>query len=69
LTSKFYVKYLHVEGYDIEREVSKVNLNPLIVSDLRRERTSKEHDLRRAAEHARLVGHLRRPLRRRRRSD
>jgi hypothetical protein len=61
--------YLHVEGYDIEREVSKVNLNPLIVSDLRRERTSKENDLRRAAERARLVGHLRRPLRRRRHSE
>ncbi|HEY6680231.1 MAG TPA: hypothetical protein VI276_03385 [Actinomycetota bacterium] len=46
-----------------------MNLNPLIVSDLRQERSSKEHDLRRAAEHARLVGHLRRPLRRRRRTD
>jgi len=46
-----------------------VNLNPLIVSDLQKERSSREHDLRRAAERARLVGHLRRPLRRRRRTD
>jgi hypothetical protein len=46
-----------------------MNLNPLMVSDLRRERSNAEQDLRRAAEHARLVGHLRRSRRRRRHTD
>jgi hypothetical protein len=40
-----------------------------MVSDLRRERSDAEQDLRRAAERARLVGHLRRPRRRRRHTD
>jgi hypothetical protein len=40
-----------------------------MVSDLRRERSDAEEDLRRAAERARLVGHLRRPRRRRRHTD
>jgi len=46
-----------------------VHLNPLMVSDLRRERSDAEQGLRRAAERARLVGHLRRPRRRHRHTD
>jgi hypothetical protein len=64
-----YIVSFHVECYDIEGEVRKMNLNPLMVSDLRRERSDAEQDLRRAAEHARLVGHLRRPRRRRRHTE
>jgi len=43
--------------------------NPWVITDPHHERSLREQELRRAAERARLVGHLRRPKRRPRRTD
>jgi len=68
LTSKFHVKYLHIEGYIGRKEEATVSMN-LLWSDRREELIRRERDLRRAAERARVVGPLRRARRRRRRTD